>query len=48
MKTLRKLFYSLLCLTIITSCEYDETPLDEDTVAGNTGAVLTTVSTIEH
>ena len=45
MKTLRKLFYSLLCLTIITSCEYDETPLDEDTVAGNTGAVLTTVST---
>lgn len=46
MKTLKNIFCSLLCLTIITSCEYDETPLDEDTVASNTGAVLTTVSTV--
>jgi hypothetical protein len=46
MKTYRKLFYSFLCLCLVASCEYDDSPLDEDTVASNTGAVLTTVSTV--
>ncbi len=48
MKTLRKTFlYSFLCIfVLITSCEFDKTPLDEDTVAQNEGAVLTTVSTV--
>jgi len=46
MKMLRKIFYSFVCLAVLASCEYDETPLDEDIVAGNTGAVLTTISSI--
>ncbi len=48
MKTLRKTFlYSFLCIFLLTtSCEYDKSPLDEDTVAQNEGAVLTTVSTV--
>ena len=46
MKTYRKIFYSLLCLCVVASCKYDDTPLDEDTVASNEGAVLTTVSTV--
>jgi hypothetical protein len=46
MKTYRKIFYSLLCLCAITSCKYDDSPLDEDTVASNEGAVLTTVSSV--
>jgi len=43
MKT-RNLFYGLFSLIIFTACEYDDSPLDEDIVASNTGAVLTTVS----
>jgi len=48
MKTLRKTFlYSFLCIfALTTSCEFDKSPLDEDTVAQNEGAVLTTVSTV--
>ncbi|MDF4221395.1 hypothetical protein PXC01_07345 [Maribacter sp. M208] len=47
MKNLRKLLYgSLSLLVFTTSCEYNETPLDEDIVAANEGAVLTTVSTV--
>lgn len=48
MKTLRKIFnYSSLCIFVLTtSCEFDKSPLDEDIVAQNEGAVLTTVSTV--
>ncbi|WP_298473336.1 hypothetical protein [uncultured Maribacter sp.] len=48
MKTLRKTFlYSFLCIFLLTtSCEYNKTPLNEDIVAQNEGAVLTTVSTV--
>jgi len=47
MKNLRKLVYgSLSLLVFTTSCEYNETPLDEDIVAANEGAVLSTVSTV--
>lgn len=35
-----------MCLSILASCQYDESPLDEDTVAQNEGAVLTTVSSV--
>lgn len=47
MKTLRKIFYysSLCVFALTTSCEFDKSPLDEDIVAQNEGAVLTTVST---
>lgn len=47
MKNLRKFLYGSLSLIIFTtSCEYNDSPLDEDLVAENEGAVLTTVSTI--
>jgi hypothetical protein len=46
MKTYKKIFYSIICLAAVSSCEYDETPLNEDIVAQNTGAVLTTISTV--
>lgn len=46
MNTYRKIFYSFLCLCVVASCKYDDTPLDEETVASNEGAVLTTVSTV--
>jgi hypothetical protein len=46
MKTFKKIFYSVLCLAFVYSCEYDDSPLDEDIVAQNTGAVLTTISTV--
>jgi len=47
MKNLRKLVYgSLSLLVFTTSCEYNETPLNEDIVAANEGAVLSTVSTV--
>lgn len=46
MKTFKKVIFSVLCLAIVYSCEYDESPLDEDIVAQNTGAVLTTISTV--
>lgn len=47
MKNLRKFLYGALSLLIFTiSCEYNETPLNEDIVAQNEGAVLTTVSTV--
>lgn len=46
MKTFKRIFYCVLCLAFVYSCEYDDTPLNEDIVAQNTGAVLTTISTI--
>lgn len=47
MKNLRKFLYGSLSLVVFTtSCEYNETPLNEDIVAQNEGAVLTTVSTV--
>ena len=44
MKTLKKPLYSFLLLLLFIACTYDDSPLDEDIVASNTGAVLTTVS----
>ena len=46
MKTLKKPLYSFLLLLLFIACTYDDSPLDEDIVASNTGAVLTTVSTV--
>lgn len=46
MKTLKKPLYSFLLLLLLIACTYDDSPLDEDIVASNTGAVLTTVSTV--
>ena len=47
MKNKINYYLSLFCVIIFSlSCEYNESPLDEDTVAQQTGAVLTTVSTV--
>jgi hypothetical protein len=46
MKTFKKIIYSVLCLALVYSCEYDDSPLNEDVVAQNTGAILTTISTV--
>lgn len=47
MKTLRTFLCGILCIFLLTtSCEFDKTPLNEDLVAQNEGAVLTTVSTV--
>ena len=44
MKTFKITLYSLLASFLFASCEYNDSPLDEDIVAQNTGAVLTTVA----
>ncbi|MFK7814649.1 MAG: hypothetical protein AB8B59_19290 [Maribacter sp.] len=47
MKNLKRYIFGTLSLAIFTtSCEFNETPLNEDIVAQNLGAVLTTVSTV--
>lgn len=44
MKTFKITLYSLIGSFLLASCEYNDSPLDEDIVAQNTGAVLTTVA----
>ena len=43
MKTFKNTLY-IFCTFLFASCLYNDTPLDEDIVAQNTGAVLTTVA----
>jgi len=44
MKTFKITLYSLVGSFLLASCEYNDSPLDEDVVAQSTGAVLTTVA----
>jgi len=44
MKIFKTTFYSLLFLRAFVSCEYNDSPLDEDIIGKNTGAVLSTVA----
>ena len=44
MKIFKTTFYSLLFLLAFVSCEYNDSPLDEDIIGKNTGAVLSTVA----
>ena len=44
MKIFKTTFYSLLFLLAFVSCEYNDSPLDEDIIDKNTGAVLSTVA----